>query len=233
MKRAIRIIALVLVFGLIFALILFNMNAPKNHSDTVWDERATLGAMDAENYYVMITDLACPYCDAFSRVVTEHKGELISDYIEGKSILYEVRVTDFLYEYGEHKTEMSRWSAEGAYCATRQGKFWEYYEAALSALYRDYHSKGIGVSKTSPEITDMTFEYWVRLGEEVGLGSLADFETCMNEHQTVAEIEANTAKAAALVQGGLPYYKFGKFTTSGFDQSWGWDYVKRYFDAGL
>lgn len=231
MNKAIRWIILGAIVAAIGGLIIFNMTRPVDHSDSVWDKGTTLGNLDAKNYYVTYTDLACPYCDVFSRLIIENEEEFEKDYIEGKNILYEVRVTDFLYEYGEHKIDMSRWSAEATYCARDEGKFWEYYRAAVMALYDDYHSKGIGSEKSAPMINDMTVDYWLNIGHRIGLGE--QFDSCVTEHKMLAEVEANTAKAAKQVQGGLPYFKFGKFTTSGFDPSWNWEYVKQYLDAGL
>lgn len=231
MSKVIRWAVIALIAVAIGGLMIFNAMKPVSHSDSVWDERATIGKMDAKNYYITYTDLACPYCDVFSRLMFENEEEFKRDYIQGKNILYEVRVTDFLYEFGEHKPEMSRWSAEGVYCAMDEGKFWEYYHEAIAALYNDYQSKGIGASKDSPAIVDMTFDYWVKIGHKIGLSE--QFDSCMNEHKMLEKVKENTAKAAKQVQGGLPYFKFGKFSTSGFDPSWGWGYVKRYLDAGL
>lgn len=228
--KAVRWIVLVLVVGLFFGLIFSNINN-NNHSDTVWNEAATVGRMEAKHYYIFYTDLACPYCSAFSLAILDHKDEFQRDYIEGKDILYEVRVTDFLYEYGEHQPEMSRMGAEAVYCATSENKFWEYYYGALDSLYDDYYSQGVGMSKTGPMITDINEDYWVKIGQKVGLST--DFESCFRSHKMLNKVKENTAKAAQQVQGGLPYFKFDKFTTGGFDTSWGWDYVKKYLDAGL
>lgn len=228
--KAIRWLAIVLVVGAFFALIISNISNT-NHADAVWNEAATVGKMDAKHYFVFYTDLACPYCSAFSLAVMDNKDEFMRDYIEGKDILYEVRVTDFLYEFGEHKPEMSRQSAEAVYCATNENKFWDYYYTALDKLYNDYYSQGVGVSKTAPAIADMTSEYWLNIGKEIGLSE--EFESCYTEHKMLSKVQENTAKAAQYVQGGLPYFKFDKFTTGGFDTRWGWDYVKKYLDAGL
>ena len=228
--KIVRYLGIGLVAVAFFALIVSNIGN-KNHADAVWDEAATMGRMDAKHYFIFYTDLACPYCEAFSQAIFEHEDEFKRDYIEGKDILYEVRVTDFLYEFGEHKPEMSRWSAEGIYCAANENKFWDYYRTALETLNEDYYSKGIGVSKTAPMISDMTADYWLNIVKKVGLGE--EFVSCFTEHKTVDKIKENAAKAAQQVQGGLPFFKFDKFTTGGFDTAWGWDYVKKYLDAGL
>ena len=37
----------------------------------------------------------------------------------------------------------------------------------------------------------------------------------------------------ARLVSGMPHFKFNNYTTGGFDLSWGWEYVRMYFDAGL
>lgn len=229
--KIIRWCAIVLIAGALIGLMIMNAVKPVDHSDVVWAESATIGKMDAKNYYIYYTDLGCPYCNMFSHLILENEDAFKREYIEGKNILYEVRTTDFLYEYGEHKPDMSRWSAEGFYCAADEGKAWDYYKTAIAALWDDYLSKGIGTSKTAPMITGMTADYWKKIGHKIGLGN--QFDSCFDEHKMVDKILANTAKAAQKVQGGLPYYKFNKFTTGGFDPSWDWDGVKKLLDAGL
>ncbi len=231
MKKAIKWIIIGVIAVLLVALFIYSSSTKTNHSDSVWDENATIGALDAKNYYIMYTDLACPYCSAFSRAIMKHEDEFQKDYIVGKDILYEVRVTDILYEYGENHSEMSRNSAEAIYCAKDEGKFWEYYHAALAALWDDYQSQGIGVSKTSEPIEDLPDNYWLKIGQSIGLSET--FESCISEHKLLSKVTEDTERAWNLIGGGLPYFKFGNFTTSGFDNNWGWDYVKKYLDAGL
>ena len=228
--KAIKWVALGLIVVAFFGIVFANLNNT-NHADAVWDKATTIGKLDAKNYYIFYTDLACPYCSAFSLSILDNKEAFERDYIDGKDILYEVRVTDFLYEYGEHQPEMSRWSAEAVYCATNENRFWDYYYGALHMLDEDYYSNGVGVSKTAPMIPDMNEEYWLNIGKKIGLSD--EFESCYTEHKMLDKVKENTAKASKQVQGGLPYFKFGKFTTGGFDSSWGWDYVKKYLDAGL
>ena len=231
MGKIIRWVALGLIATILIALFVFSMTRPVDHSNSVWDERTTVGYLDAKNYYVFYTDLACPYCSVFSREIMNHKEEFENDYIIGKDILYEVRMTDTLYEYGEGHLQMSRDSAEAIYCATEEDKFWDYYYGALTALWNDYHSKGIGVSKTAEPIRNLPDDYWVQIGKSIGLGD--QFEHCVKNHETLDRVKENTAKAWKQMEGGLPYFKFGNFATSGFSDTWDWEYVKKYLDAGL
>ncbi|MBQ3310429.1 thioredoxin domain-containing protein [Candidatus Saccharibacteria bacterium] len=230
--KIVRNVAIVAIIGVLVALVIFNANQKAAIDTKVWDSRTTIGdAATAKHHYIMYTDLMCPYCDAFSRVVKDHYDEFKCDYLDEKKVLFEMRITDFLYEFGAHKTEYSRQSAEAIYCATAEDRFWDYYYAALDKLWEDYHSKGIGTSKTSPAITGIDDSYWLEIGKSIGLGE--EFNNCYSEHQQLEAVKANTAKAYKLVDGGLPYFQFGSFKTGGFDQSWGWEQVKQYLDAGL
>lgn len=222
-----RTVAVVVVAFLFILLMIINLTAKPKPGDQAWNEAATIGDLEAKNYYIMYTDLMCPYCDVFSRAVMENWDEF-QQYLADNDILFEVRLTDYLYEGNGYDT--SRDSAEAAYCAMRENKFWDFYHGALKSLWDDYHSKGIGSSKNAPHISDMPDDYWRTIGHEVGLG--ADFDKCLDNHETVSEIENNTRRALQVAQG-MPFFQFNKFTTSGFDNNWGWDYVKKYLDAGL
>lgn len=222
-----RTIAVIAVAVLFIAIMIINLTAKPKPGDRVWDEATTIGNLEAKNYYIMYTDLMCPYCDVFSRSIMEHWDEF-QQYIADNDILFEVRLTDYLYEGNGY--DSSRDSAEAVYCATRENKFWDYYHAALQSLWDDYHSKGIGVSKTATPITDMPDNYWRTVGHEINLGE--SFDECLDEHMTVDEIENNTRRALQTAQG-MPYFQFNRFTTAGFDNNWGWDYVLKYLDAGL
>ena len=232
MKKGIRIGVLLLLVGVFMTLLVMNTNSKPKNEDKVWDVAATIGDMDAKNYYVFYTDLACPYCDVWSRLTIANKDDF-RDYLEKNKILYEVRVTEFLYENSSHRPEMSRWSAKGAYCAAKQDKFWDYYESGIMSLWEDYHSKGIGDSKDSPMITDMTEKYWTEtVAKKAGVAN-DDFKSCYESDETLEAVKKNTEKAAKVVESGLPYFAFNSWVQSGFDPSWDYNYVKQYLAAGL
>lgn len=224
MKKAIRILVLCLVGGVIFTAILTSASTKPNLETQVWDTRATIGSLEAKNYYVMYTDLMCPYCDVFTRELIENEEEF-EKYIEEKSVLFEVRVTAMLYDSVSEK--YSKDSAVAVYCAKDEDRFFDYYHKAVMTLYEDYHSKGIGDSKTSPKITGMPEDYWLKIGEEIGLGE--SFKDCVENNSTWAEVRKNTMKAEQ-VASGLPYIVLNGEGLAGYDQSWGWQTV---MDAGL
>ena len=222
--RTVAIVAVVLVFvGLIFT----SLTSQPDPAGQAWTAAMTTGSDEAKSHYIMYTDLMCPYCDVFSREAMEHWGEF-QDYLAEHKILFEVRMTDMLYEGGSG--EKSREAGEAAYCAARDDKFWEFYHGALAALWNDYHSKGIGSSKTATPITDMPDDYWLQVGQKAGLGE--SFANCIKNHESVDELDTNTRRAMQ-VASGLPSFKFNKFTTSGFSDTWDWSYVKMMLDAGL
>lgn len=227
MNRIWRTIAIAGVVILLFGVIIANSSPKQQPIDQVWHESATIGDKNGTNFYIMYTDLMCPYCDVFSRAVMENWDEF-QEYLANNKILFEVRLTDYLYEASA--IELSRAAAEATYCAMREDKFWDYYHGALTALWQDYHSKGIGDSKTSPAITNMPSDYWLKIGHKIGLAD--SFDQCVKNHETADELDDSTSRAIQVAEG-MPYFKFNRFTTAGFDNNWGWDYVKRYLDAGL
>ena len=228
MKKAVRIIILVAVFGLIFVALITSSIKKPELSKEIWNNSMTLG--DTENaarHYVVYTDLMCPYCNYYAKTIMDNE-ENFNNYISDHKIAYEVRVTDMLYEGSG--IEMSRPAAEGAYCAAKENRFWGYYHTAINSLFEDYYSKGLGNSKTAPKISDMTRDYWKKIGKKSGLGEA--FEKCFDNKEALAEVSDNTMKASSTASG-MPFFVFGKYATGGFDSAWGWPEVEQMFNAGL
>lgn len=226
-SRVIRLIAIFAVVAVFVALIFINLTSRPDPADQAWNVAMTTGPEDARSHYIMYTDLMCPYCTVFSRETMGHWDEFQS-YLDEHKILFEIRMTDMIYEGND--VEMSRSAGEASYCAARENQFWDFYHGALAALWEDYHSKGIGVSKSAPPITNMPEDYWLKVGKKAGLGD--GFEACLGNHETLDELDRNTRRASQ-VSSGLPSFKFNKFSTSGFSDTWDWTYVKRMLDAGL
>ena len=227
MKKVLRIIGIVVVVVVIFAAIIASMTTKPSNAEKVWDKDMTIGDMDAKNYFIVYSDLVCPYCIAFENAIVENE-EAFLKYVEENDILYEVRLSDFLYEYGEAKPINSRYSAVATYCAKNEGKFWDYYNLAITRVWNDYF-KDSGKSAFT-KMASLGKEYWVKIGKDVGLSE--EFENCVKNDEPIAEIQENAAKSAKLTNG-MPYFKFNSYTNSGFDLSWGWEYVQMYFQAGL
>ena len=203
------------------------MNVKPSNSDRIWDEQTIIGDIDAKNYFIIYSDIMCPYCVAFENAIFENE-EAFENYIKEHDIVVEVRLADFLYEYGEARAIGSRYSALGSYCAKNEGKFWDYYKLAITTVWNDYF-KSSGKSAFS-ELNSLSKDYWIDLGKQIGLGET--FETCVKNDEPLDDIIANAAKMTKLING-MPYFKFNNYTNSGFSLSWGWEYVLMYFQAGL
>lgn len=227
MKKTLSVLGIAVVIVIIVAAIIASMNTKPSNAEKVWDEQMTIGNLDAKNYFIIYSDLVCPYCLAFENAIVENE-ENFKQYIKENDILIEVRLSDFLYEYGESRPPHSRYSAIATYCAKDEGKFWEYYDEAVTTVWNDYF-KSSGKSGFT-ELNKQKSDYWTKIGEKVGLGE--EFKTCIKEEKPLKEIKENAAKSSKLING-MPYYKFNKFTSSGFDLAGDWQDVLMFFQAGL
>lgn len=236
MQKAIRIGLLVAVVGLFFGIIIFNALNPAPPDMTSWNEKMTIGnAETAKHHFVMYTDIFCPYCDKFSDAVSAHYDSWKKEYIDNHNVLFEIRVTDMNYENGH--SDNSRPAGEAAYCAAKQGDFWSYYYALIAKLYVDYHSKGIGVDRYAEKIPNLDNSYFYDIADGLESIDRDKLVSCMENHETAKELDSNTKKAMSKTNGGVPYFVFDKFKTSGFAGNWNTDNdykeVKRMMDAGL
>ena len=226
MKKALRIIGVVAVVAAIVGAIIASMAKPSN-SDSVWDTDMTMGNLDAKNYFIIYSDLACPYCIYFENPIIEHEEDF-KKYIEEKDILIEIRLSDFLFEYGQHQSPASREGAIATYCAKNEGRFWDYYNLAVHTVWRDYFSQygegGFGgLDNTGKDL-------WIDLGKSIGLGDT--FETCVKNDEPLDLIMERALKTTKLVDG-MPYFKFNSYTFSGFTPNGTYSGVLMYMDAGL
>ena len=133
-----------------------------------------------------------------------------------------------MYQYGQSQSIQSRYSAEAIYCAKNEGKFWDYYYKAIVKVWNDWF-KTLGKAAFT-DFNKLEKSYWVNIGKEVGLGET--FETCVENEEPLPDIIKNSQRMTKLVDG-MPHFKFNNYTPSGFDLSWGWEYVLMFFDAGL
>lgn len=227
MNKALRIIGIIVVIVLIIAAIIASMTVKPPAEAEVWDEQMTIGNQDAKNHFIVYSDLVCPYCIAFENAILEEEEEF-HKYIEKNDILFEVRLSDFLYEYGEHNPINSRYSAVATYCAKDEGKFWDYYNLAIKTLWKDYF-KDNGKSAVS-KISAMEKDYWIDLGKQVGLGD--DFVSCVKNDTPLSTIKSNAARTADQVNG-LPAFKLNNYSPPGFSMDGTWEDVKAFFKKGL
>ena len=222
------IIGVIAVIVLILGSIIASVSSKPSNYDQVWDEAMTVGNPDAENYFVIYSDMVCPYCIAFENAIVESE-DAFQKYIENNDILVEVRMTDLLYETHGEATKHSRYGAIASYCAKNEGKFWDYYNLAIPTIWNDYFKNNGKMG--GEKMASLGKEYWIDLGKQVGLGET--FANCVNNEETLDELTENTAKAAKITQGGVPYFKFNKKVINGFDMGGDWNDVLVFFQQGL
>ena len=227
MKKALRIIGAIAVAAALIATIIISMTKKTPNSDIVWDEDMTMGNLDAENYFIIYSDLACPYCIYFENPIVEHEDSF-KEYIEENDILIEVRLSDFLFEYGQHQSPASRLGAIASYCAKNEGKFWDYYNLAVHTVWRDHFNNKGAAGFSTLDKTDK--DYWVNLGKTIGLGDT--FASCVEKDEPLDLIKERALKTTKLIDG-MPYFKFNNYTFSGFDPNGTYSDVMMYMDAGL
>lgn len=227
MNKIVRIFGVVAVIGILVAAVVASMNQGPSTAEKVWDKDTTIGSLEAKNHFIIYSDLACPYCIAFENAMIEHEEEL-QRYIEKNDILIEIRLSDFLYEYGQSQSIESLYGAEATYCAKKEGRFWDYYNKAIVKVWKEYFET---MGKAAfVEFNKLEKDYWIDIGKEIGFSS--EFENCVLNNETIEEVQKTALKSVKLING-MPYFKFNKYVSSGFDLSWGFEYVLMYFDAGL
>jgi protein-disulfide isomerase len=227
MKKAARIAGIVAIVVVLFAAIIASMNNKPSNSEKVWDQAMTIGNPEAKNYFIIYSDIVCPYCIAFENAIVEHEEEF-QQYLEDNDVFLEIRLSDFLYEYGESNPINSKYSAIASYCARDEGKFWDYYNLAISTVWNDYFKQS-GKSALS-KMAKLDKNYWIDLGKQVGLGE--NFANCVKNDTPLTEIQDRAAKTAKLVTG-LPAFKLNSYSPPGFSMDGTWEDVKAYFDEGL
>lgn len=227
MKKAARIAGIVAIVVVLFAAIIASMNNKPSNSEKVWDQAMTIGNPEAKNYFIIYSDIVCPYCIAFENAIVEHEEEF-QQYLKDNDVFLEIRLSDFLYEYGESNPINSKYSAIASYCARDEGKFWDYYNLAISTVWNDYFKQS-GKSALS-KMAKLDKNYWIDLGKQVGLGE--DFANCVKNDAPLTEIQDKAAKTAKLVTG-LPAFKLNSYSPPGFSMDGTWEDVKAYFDEGL
>lgn len=227
MQKVARILGIIAIFGIIIVAMIISFNQKTPNSEKVWDKDTTIGNMEAKNYFIIYSDIVCPYCVAFENAIIEHEDEF-KEYIRENDILVEVRLSDFLYEYGQSNPISSRYSAEAVYCAKKEGKFWDYYNHVIPTVWNNYFK--ISGKNAFMELNAKSKDWWAELGEQVGLGD--DFKKCLKNDEVLPEVMATAKKTVEHIDG-MPYFKFNKYIFSGFSLDQGWEHVKMHFAQGL
>ena len=148
------------------------------------------GNPDAKVRLVQYSDFLCPSCSQLSLGVMP---EIEKNYIDTGKVSFEFRPMAFI-------AAGSQTAAEGAYCAADQGKFWEYHDAAYSAVWQGYFNRGIDPRQVPLYSVDGVTE----IGKQAGLDSEV-LGTCLTDKTHTQEVVKYTQKAQAAGVSGTPY----------------------------
>ncbi len=176
-QRRERIITMVVVAGIILVLggLLVLASQPKAQATVTPDvadlippaphphpqeDANALGDPQAPVTIIEYSDFQCPFCGRFAR---ETEPLLIRDYVATGKVRLIYRT------FGDWIGEESLLSAEAAYCAGDQGKFWAFHDT----LFYNQHGENQGA---------FTRERIEAMAQMLGL-NLDEFRQCLDEHK--------------------------------------------------
>lgn len=115
------------------------------------------GNPDAPIKMEEFSDFQCPYCDRFSK---ETEGQIMAAYVATGRVYFVYR------SFGNWIGAESGDSAEAAYCAGDQGKFWEMHDIIFA-------------NQTGENVGNFTPKRLIAFAQTLGL-NMGDFQSCFN-----------------------------------------------------
>lgn len=147
-------------------------SAPAEASPAVRQSANTLGDPNAPVKIIEYADFQCPYCRLYWQ---DTEKQIIDQYVKTGKAYYEYR------SVGAYLGEESQASAEGAYCAGDQGKFWEYHDT----LFSNWTGENVG---------DFTPAKLKQYAASVGLDQVA-FEQCLSSGKMADRVQQDLQNA--------------------------------------
>ena len=158
-----------------------------------------MGDPNAPVTIIVYSDFQCIYC---MRYWDETEIKIIERYVETGKVYYEYR------SFGDFLGPQSGLAAEAAYCASDQGKFWEYHDI----LFLNWTGEGTG---------DFSTNRLRGYADAIGL-DVKDFSSCLADGRYKAWLDRDVSNANAdgvsatpsfiinekLVEGAQPFNVF-------------------------
>lgn len=132
-----------------------------------------MGDPNAPVKIIEYSDFQCPYCARFS---IETEPQLIEAYIKTGKVYFEYR------SFGEFIGPESRRSAEAAYCAGDQNKFWEMHDLIFA-------------NHTGENVGDYTDKRLKAFAEKLGL-EMGAFNTCFDGNKYAEQVKQDAIAGA-------------------------------------
>jgi protein-disulfide isomerase len=148
----------------------------------------TMGDPNAPVKIVEYSDFQCPFCKRFS---DEVEMELVENYVKPGKVF-------FVYipygPGGNYIGPESKASANAAFCAAEQGKFWE---------YKDF----LFANHTGENVGDFTNKRLIAFADNLGL-DLDQFKKCLTDEKFNDLLEEGITQGRASGVGGTPHFIF-------------------------
>ncbi|MFD0920642.1 DsbA family protein [Saccharopolyspora rosea] len=146
-----------------------------------------MGSPDAPVVLIEYEDFRCPYCSKFATGV---EPQLVDEYVRTGVLRIEWR--DFPI-FGDESVEM----AKAGRAAARQGRFWQFHDAAYRMAYSIDH----GTRKTAfPD------ERIQQIARDAGIADLARFNTDRQDPEVVQDIRVDLAEGQELGASSTPSF---------------------------
>jgi len=206
--QRILIIVGVTLIVIAFGLVLILPNLPKSVGEvTVPALQArpqakfnAAGDPNAPVKIVVYSDFSCPHCANFWKDGTEQK--IMETYVATGKVHFEYRSGG---EFGRGPQGESIRSAEAAYCAGDQNKFWEMHDIIFAN-----QDNGSEKAFSDPRL--------VAFAEKIGL-EMAAFKDCFNNNKYAEMVRQDEQKATVDIPGATNYAELvaaGQYSSSGF-----------------
>ncbi len=155
-------------------------------------DRNSTGDPNAPVKLVQFSDYQCPYCKNFWK---DTEPKVIDSYVVPGKVLFTARSAgNFVSNNATGGTDTeSRDSAEAAYCAADQGKFWEMYDA----LFTNVLGEADGTSFPARRLQ--------AIAQSVGLDMNA-YNSCYSSSKYQDQVNKDLQDATAAKMQGTPYF---------------------------
>jgi len=159
-----------------------------------------LGDSSAPVKIIQYSDFLCPSC---SQVSLEIMPDIVKKYVDTGKAYLEFRTMAFI-------AAGSQISAEGAYCAADQDKFWNYHDQAYKAVWDGYFSKGV-----SPYSVDLYSNEGVKKIAKAAEVDQIKFDDCLDSRATKQAVTSATKSYQDSGVSGTPYIVINGIPISG------------------
>ncbi len=189
----------VLAVIVLTVIILSSIKPPLEVVDPVFHKASitdglTMGDPNAPVKVIEFADFQCPYCGVYWSSI---EPDIIANYVETGKVFYTFSPFSFVGSYvQDNPWDESIKSAEAAYCANDQGKFWE---------YRDYIFGNQSGENDGHFSREMLIEFAKRLDLDMNvfeecLDTDAHYQTVMDANSFASEMGVNSTPSV-LVDG--------------------------------